>query len=337
MTNRYEEGRQLVDCAREGGISVAGVSTFSAGARRQSNAIVPRRSEKEMQTFDDIDALLAHLEATGRKLWAGKTGTIDHLPAEPAGAGVYNLYAAKVADGNELAVDEEAGLGQWLPGLPVSKSLLDKLRTEIEYDDSPVRKHSIWPVRRSFVYVDISDFSKRPTGVQQFAISALASLTEKSEWGAGRSAEVRSDLQAQLCIGDGYIYVFRRAIDATYFAGRLAKLIEERAAKKTVPELHFRMGVHVGEVRYFWDPGRNDWNYVGAGINGGQRVLATIDNADDVVFVSAEVRQEILASDTTPAKKKALLDNMVNRGRRPDKHNKLWRVYELNHHAAIPE
>jgi class 3 adenylate cyclase len=136
--------------------------------------------------------------------------------------------------------------------------------------------------------------------------------------------------EAALCIGDGYIYVWNEAIGATRFAANLASEIERSVAAGKAPDFHFRMGVHVGPVRWFRDPGRDGWNYTGGGINGGNRVLSAIGKeTDDVVFVSGEVRRAI-AKDN---EKSPLLQALHNRGRRADKHGKPWRVYELNHSA----
>ena len=115
------------------------------------------------------------------------------------------------------------------------------------------------------------------------------------------------------------------------------------------------MGVHVGEVYCFWDLGRGqqrnsddektddektddeirgDWNYIGDGINGGNRVLSAIGKGtDDVLFISGAVRKKLMDSPFTNDKKD-LIDNLHNRGRRKDKHGKPWRVYEVNHTAA---
>ena len=76
-----------------------------------------------------------------------------------------------------------------------------------------------------------------------------------------------------LCIGDGYIFVFDDSVSATYFAAFLAQLVESMISNKRIVEFHFRMGVHVGKVFGFYDIGRDGWNYVGDGINGGNRVL----------------------------------------------------------------
>jgi class 3 adenylate cyclase len=139
-----------------------------------------------------------------------------------------------------------------------------------------------------------------------------------------------------LCIGDGYIFVFRDPTEATYFAAYLAHLIEIRAARDELPvEFHFRIGVHAGHAFTFWDPGRRDWNYIGEGINGGQRVSAVIDKKyDDVIYVSYEVRRLIRKSNSSRVPYRAeIIANLQNRGRQLDKHDKPWRVYELNYTA----
>jgi class 3 adenylate cyclase len=118
-------------------------------------------------------------------------------------------------------------------------------------------------------------------------------------------------------------------------------VIEVMVAKRIVPvEFHFRMGVHVGLVYCFWDAGRNGWNYAGSGINGGSRVLSAIGkDTDDVLFISAEVRQQIIAANDQTSVFRDLIANLHNRGRRNDKHGNSWRVYEVNHTAVgrLPE
>lgn len=67
------------------------------------------------------------------------------------------------------------------------------------------------------------------------------------------------------------------------------------------------------------------------GINGGQRVLSIIKDADDIVFVSSQVRERIREMYTGDKEFKKRLENLYNRGRRKAKHGQMWRVYELNH------
>jgi class 3 adenylate cyclase len=136
-----------------------------------------------------------------------------------------------------------------------------------------------------------------------------------------------------LCIGDGYIFVFESPLDGAFFAAYLAELIEALVAHQRLPvDFHFRMGVHVGEVYTFWDPGRKDWNYIGEGINGGNRVLAAVGKEqDDVVFISGQVRKAIYPLKQTNSLAVEVLNCLTNRGRKEDKHKNPWRVYELNH------
>ena len=157
-------------------------------------------------------------------------------------------------------------------------------------------------------------------------------------WNYQSAHEVRIKHEAMLCIGDGYIFVFRNAIDATYYASHIANVIERLVAIGGMPvDFHFRMGVHVGRVYCFWDIGRNNWNYIGDGINGGNRVLSAIGKeTDDVIFISADVRQEIMAQDVETEPYKRTLANLQNRGRRNDKHGRPWRVYEVNHTSVAP-
>jgi class 3 adenylate cyclase len=141
--------------------------------------------------------------------------------------------------------------------------------------------------------------------------------------------------------------VFRNAVWATYFAANLAYMIDIRNSRpEPAPfaQFHYRMGLHCGPVRRFWDQTR--WNYIGDGINGGQRVISVIEpTLDDVVFVSEtvvnEVRRQSLAIGQPGTSEEDLQETasdikpeLVNRGRRMDKHQKEWRVYQLNHTEA---
>jgi hypothetical protein len=142
------------------------------------------------------------------------------------------------------------------------------------------------------------------------------------------------------------------------FRSHLAQLIEVQVARRRFPvEFHFRMGVHVGPVFRFWDWGRGgqeqpdtvvekregygrtevgDWNYIGEGINGGQRVLAAVGKeTDDVIFISGSVKQQLTARDDGTLPCRQILNSLLNRGRKADKHNRFWRVYEVNHAALI--
>jgi class 3 adenylate cyclase len=209
------------------------------------------------------------------------------------------------------------------------------LNALVKDEYSEVRRVSSLPVVRSFVFLDVSDFSKYSAGQEAIIInSRVGTVNDCTLWG-GEIGHLHRGYEALLCIGDGYIFVFRRPVNATYFAAHLAHLIEVLVANGDLPVgFHFRTGVHVGPVYTFWDPGRKDWNYIGEGINGGSRVLGAVGKEqDDVVFVSGQVRQAILAAQREFPQAPRILSCLQNRGRKADKHGNPWRVYELNHTA----
>jgi class 3 adenylate cyclase len=210
----------------------------------------------------------------------------------------------------------------------VVHELNDRMTDEL----SDHRRVTDWDLDRSFIYLDVSDFSRLPHGEQALVINSIVSVANlATNW---ISRYVDETHEAMLCIGDGYIFVFDDAVVATFYAAVLADMIEGYIAHGAIVEFHFRMGVHVGRVNCFWDPGRNDWNYVGDGINDGSRILSAIGKQqDDVVFVSSDVRREIRAGDIKERPAVQILKNIANRGRREDKHGTMRRVYELDHTA----
>jgi hypothetical protein len=216
----------------------------------------------------------------------------------------------------------------------ITQNLLSALQQNLCQEDDPVRRLSAWPIHRSFVYVDISDFSRYRPGPEALIINSLAGIVgDRTFWTSPLVVDAWEAIEAWMCIGDGYIFVLKDAVSATCFAAYLARLIEELVARKVTPvEFHFRMGIHCGPVYCFWDPGRQDWNFIGDGINGGQRVLAAIGKeTDDVLYVSQQVRQEITAQSDHTTRHGHVLGCLINRGRRSDKHGNVWRVYEVNH------
>jgi class 3 adenylate cyclase len=217
----------------------------------------------------------------------------------------------------------------------VSETLIDTMNHHLQDDTHDIRRVSAWPVRRAFVYIDVSDFSDEyPAGQQALIVSSLTALTSDNDaWTENRHEEdAFKSIDKKLCIGDGYVFCFRDTSRAAYFAARLAHMIEVYRATKRLPVgFHFRVGVHVGPVYHFWDTGRNDWNYVGDGINGGNRVLSAMGKAsDDMVYISSDVRDELL-SNPTFGPVHDILAALDNRGRHQDKHRNKWRVYVLNH------
>jgi hypothetical protein len=72
---------------------------------------------------------------------------------------------------------------------------------------------------------------------------------------------------------------------------------------------------------------------IGDGINGG--VLSAMGKEyDDTVYISGQVRHKLMKTVDSFPQKAHLLKHLHNRGRRADKHGRLWRVYEVNHSAA---
>lgn len=284
-----------------------------------------------MRHVASVHELVSILRDEGKLLWAPQPAVwaegqeARSIPVFNTGGTNEHGLLIGVAKAHARQDDNGAGLVEANSDLVVSSELYEELCVEIQTDVSAVRRHSTRPIDRAFVFLDVSDFSKMPSGQQLLVVLALTRLAKQAP------PEVTSP-EAQLCIGDGYIYVFPRPVAATYFAADLAQRIEKAVADASVPEFHFRVGVHVGPVRCFWDPGRVSWNYVGDGINGAQRVLGAIGkDADDVVYLSSDVRQAILKA----GDEFHLLGHLSNRGRKKDKHDNPWRVYELNHSVIL--
>lgn len=294
--------------------------------------------------FEDIAQLTDWLKSEGHILHVAKEGdTYRIAPSTPAksqamkGERIFRVCGVQSlpTPSGSLAAPEISAkpLCAW-----ATESLIEEVNEKLPDEAADVRKLSMWPVRRAFVYVDVSDFSQRIAAEQALIINTLTTLTRKKEyWSTQLEMEARQSVEDQLCIGDGYIIVFKKSIHATFFAARLADKIEEFIAEKElVIHFHFRMGIHAGDVYRFWDYWRGKWNYIGDGINGGNRVLTAIGkDADDMIFVSGDVREELRA-ETAPLAF-SLIRTMSNRGRHSDKHGGMWRVYELRHTEIASE
>jgi class 3 adenylate cyclase len=300
--------------------------------------------------FSDLDRLVADRKSTGTRLYFQERNPTRVLADQvnvPTGTKTCSFW--RLCDAVAVPEDEPVrnpGVGARSCAILVSgrlQKLIDSVCTDEAAD---VRRLSTLTFERTFIYVDVSDFTRYPSGQQALVINSLIQLTrDLTLWSSEGRASLNS-IEASLCIGDGYIFVGRDALQGTVFAAYLAHLIEMRIARGELPvEFHFRIGVHVGKVYQFWDWGRGDdgaWNFVGDGINHAQRVLGVIGkDTDDVVFVSAAVRQKIHAVFDDVKLRPMLLAAMQNRGRRADKHGRLQRVYELNHtdvaHWMLPQ
>lgn len=287
-----------------------------------------------MKLAHSVEELVSMLREERQVLWAPRLreGYPKALPfageAFVRADKEYRQILTAFASAERTWDDYEEGSWGRAGDIAAEASVCDQIAWDLETDTSEACRHSTRPIRRAFVYLDISDYSKLPSTVQLLVVLALVRIAE-------HAAKTTGDVpEAQLCIGDGYIYVWDDPVAALRFAGNLANAIEQEVAESKAPEFHFRIGVHVGDVRWFFDPGRGPggaWNYAGKGINGGSRVLSVIGkDRDDIVFVSSDVRQAIK---NAPSNKRETLRALHNRGRLADKHGELWRVYELNHAA----
>jgi hypothetical protein len=223
----------------------------------------------------------------------------------------------------------------------VPRSVYEEINKDLHNEGDDIRRLSSWTLPRAFVCLDVSDFSMNPPGQQTLIVNQINQLLRSKSWDLQGIAE-EPQLEAQLCTGDGYIYVCCDPRRATFFGARLAYLIDKAVSQKKSPvEFHYRMGIHFGEVYSFWDPGRKGWNYLGEGINGATRILESIGkDIDDVVYVSGTIRDLFLGEpeeDALYSHKsgrtlyEVIRDSMDNKGRRRDKHNEIRRVFQLNH------
>lgn len=216
----------------------------------------------------------------------------------------------------------------------VSRSVLKLLEAELNNESSQLRMLSSWPVSRTFVYVDISDFSQSDPAEQLIIINQLGRTVHGDDGWFGPGDFARASIETSICTGDGYVFVFSEPSSAVFFAAYLACRIEQLVASKADVEYHFRIGVHTGPVFRFWEKtwnGPGKWNYTGAGINDARRVLEAIGrDQDDVVFVSSETRAAMITT-MQSGDFSGGVKRLHNRGRRRDKHGGMRRLYELNH------
>jgi hypothetical protein len=219
-------------------------------------------------------------------------------------------------------------------GAPGHVWMTEDLRVEVEKElakssENETQWFSSKRFERTFVYLDISDFSKYPAGQETLILGAIIHLLRAPHYWR----MLCNTYEFAFCIGDGYIFAFHNAVTAVEFAAQLARLIDEHVANKvfSVP-FHFRIGIHTGLVYRFWDIGRDGWNYIGDGINGGNRVLAAAGKAvDDVIYLSDAVRNELLKANDGTSGIGGLIGALTNKGRHKDKHDNPWRIYELNY------
>lgn len=254
------------------------------------------------------------------------------------GKDYYLLHVWNPSDAEVIAPPNWGFLGfqDFQSEFAVLASEVGAIQSQLADENSIVRRCSDFPIERAFVYVDVSEFSEFTDFQQVRVTSALAQLTDVKYWCGEDSKYALGQLESSICIGDGFIYVIKSALAATYFAAYLAHLIECLRDLKRLPvDFHFRCGAHFGPVHCFWDRDRKDWNFIGDGINGGQRVLSAVGKErDDLCFISGQMREK---AGTEPCPdpqrnlKNDLHEMLDNRGRHEDKHKRKWRVYEVVH------
>jgi hypothetical protein len=294
--------------------------------------------------FSDMDRLVKHCKHFGLLIYTSRDASNERQLIDTSnypfylGGGDRTLTALPIAVApteGKMQISQN-GVVRAASKTFMTLRLLQALQKELKHGDenSPLRRLSTWTIDRAFVYLDVSDFSKYEPGQEVLIINSIVNILEDPDYWIAQLAEsARKSIEAMLCIGDGYIFVLKNPEQATFFAAYLARLTEILVARKQTPvEFHFRMGVHFGPVYSFWDPGRNDWNYIGDGINGGQRVLQAVGkDQDDVVFVSGRVYEWLTAEDRGQNPCHDIVKALRNRGRKADKHGNLWRVYEVDH------
>ncbi len=288
--------------------------------------------------FAEPSKLASYCKERGLLLFAGSDGLklLRGFPGQHNVLGDYfdRLTTASLIPSDSPTTYVESARYSLLDAC-ISEKAKRRFDDEIANEDSELRKYTTVPIDRSFSYIDISDYSKFTSLEQVRVIKDLVDMSDYVEQLLGLFGRLPGGIEAKLCLGDGYIFVFKSVIEAVLFSAQLANLIEIAVAtKKVAVPMHFRMGVHVGSVYFFFDPGRKDWNYCGDGINGGSRVLQAIEKEkDDVVFISGQARNRLIemASNNTDFHLWSIINSLVNRGRRNDKHGNPWRVYEFNH------
>jgi hypothetical protein len=294
------------------------------------------------------DAVVAFCRDEGKFLWSIDGDYLDCLArGKVEGIDWWCLKTAAVFEPeSDVLVHGEPSL------MTVSDKVRRELDSQLRDPESKIRRVTLRTINRIFVYFDVSDFSQMPPSYQALVINSLGQTVKHIERETKKahcipdypSQSKDLAIEAKLCIGDGYIFVFRdtpHSVNyAVYFAAQLAHSIQTNNAKGQLPECHFRMSVHIGEVFCFWDLGRNDWNYVGHGINCGRRILEIMGkNLDDVIFISEEFTKKLRANTERRRVHRGfgtlVLSYLDNRGRRKDKHQESHRVYQLNHQRLL--
>ena len=291
--------------------------------------------------FFDQDSLVRFCERQNIMLFVRENRELAPLVTTvvEGGLSLDALFRAVPVPPGDTVLGSSSGITRDASYLWVTSQLFLAMKDALKRGDEPLSNIFSIPVSGAFVYLDVSDFSGYPPAQQVLVINTINSIVDYPPyWDAPGAGEASQSLETRLCIGDGYIFVFKDPLKATFFAAYLAELIQqlsalrERMGPRGIPiEFHFRMAVHCGPVYRFFDPGRKDWNFIGEGINGGNRVLNVIEKSyDDVLYVSDQIVRAARSQPANPPFTE-IRSHLESRGRRKDKHDKPWRVFLLNH------
>lgn len=184
--------------------------------------------------FGSEKALSDYLKQSGRLLFVirnrGSVGILQVIdPMNPDHFGIEHPPGVVKREGNNptavafipliyAAADLDDPPRQRDRFMPVTRSeyLTDALMQDLnkklgEDPGSDIWALCNWPVMRSFVYVDVSDFSRQPAAHQAIIINTLTRITNPGSAPMQQIVEIAGYYESRLCIGDGYIFVFADA------------------------------------------------------------------------------------------------------------------------------
>ena len=182
--------------------------------------------------FSDLTRLVENCRNRGMMIYVrreedipptvGFGDVVDYAPINGPVSGSFSVLREAVEDDDRMFHHETCGITSRQTNICVSPNLFNAINAGIADEASDIRRLVSWPIRRVFVYVDVSDFSTMPPGQQALVINSISNIVEKDAW----ETQTPRNYEAKLCIGDGYIFVFGDALDAVRFAGQLAMLVE---------------------------------------------------------------------------------------------------------------
>ena len=196
-------------------------------------------------------------------------------------------------------------------------------------------------IKRGIVLLDIVGFSMNEEFDQILMSNKLVELTHKliSHWQDHVSFIKPENIW---CTGDGFYLTTFSAATAAQIATAVAFIIDQHNILDAKSKIHYKIAVHYGKLIRHYDV-NNSWNYIGRAINETKRILDSIENLDDVCLISEDLLSEIsnkpavYPSDEGHLNKVTWGSFVIPKGKHFDKHNKIRRVFLLNHHTATED